>query len=231
MKNNVTLTILALSFVLCAAQFTFAQDKTIDDFTTGAYQSKPLTRGLDHSVLTGDPNHLLGGSRDTQMLVCDPKVKGQCAAVNPYNQPNSYGFFPATSGRVASMVQTGGYYAGPRIDMGYGFQNPMDINFGAYQKIRINFSGLSQGLNFNILLYSGGPYAIGGCNMGTFAGAFSAELPLSLFQQAEGFDLSHVTNVDVIFQDGSAVGNVGFGVTSIELSNTTKSGVVIDCHY
>jgi hypothetical protein len=129
------------------------------------------------------------------------------------------------------MVQTGGYFAGPRIDMGYGFHNPMDVDFSVYQKIRINFNGLSQPLNFNIQLFTGTSYAQGGCNMPAYPGQFSAELPLSLFIQTQGFDFHHVNLINVIFQNGSTIGNVGFGITSLELSNTTKGGVVIDCHY
>lgn len=229
MKRQLTLSALALCLTLGAAQFTFAQDKTIDDFTTGTYQSKPLTKGTaNRSTQSGT---MLGGSRDTYMGICDPTKKGDCAANNPYNQSSSYGFFQAKGSRVASMVQTAGYLAKPRIDMEYGFQNPMNVDFTGYQKIRLNFQGLSQPLNFNILLYSGGPYAIGGCNLAPYAGTFSIELPLSLFQQTPGFDLAHVSNIDFIFQDGSVIGNVGFGVTSIELSNTTASGIVINCHY
>jgi hypothetical protein len=206
-----------------------AQDKTIDDFTTGAYQSPSYKNGSHTSIQSGS---MMGGSRDTGMSICDTTVKGQCAAINPYSQPSSYGFFPAKGSRAASMVQTAGYYAPPRIDMGYGFQSPMDENFGAYQKIRINFSGLSQPLNFNILLFTGTAHAQGGCNLPAYSGPFSAELPLSLFAvQSESFDFAHVTAADVIFQSGSVIGNVGFGVTSIELTNTTKSGIVIDCHY
>jgi hypothetical protein len=37
--------------------------------------------------------------------------------------------------------------------------------------------------------------------------------------------------MDFIFQDGSTIGDVGFGITSIELANSVKGGVVIDCHF
>jgi hypothetical protein len=47
----------------------------------------------------------------------------------------------------------------------------------------------------------------------------------------DGFSFADVTWMDVIFQDGSVLGAVSFGITSIELTNTTAQGVVIDCHY
>ena len=174
---------------------------------------------------------MLGGNRTTNMMICDTTKKGNCAAVNPYNQNSTYGFVPARGGQPAAMVQTAGYFAAPRIDLYYGFQTPLNADFSGYQKIRVNFNGLSQPLNFNIQLHTGGPYAQGGCNLGPYAGSFSVELPLANFVVTPGFSFSDITYFDVIFQDGSAIGNVGFGVTSIELSNATKGGVVIDCHY
>jgi hypothetical protein len=165
------------------------------------------------------------------MFVCDPKTKGDCAARNPYNQSSSFGFLPSRGGQPNAMVQTGGYFAPPRIDMWYGGQNPMNADFSGYQKIRVSFNGLTQPLNFNIQLHTGGPYAQGGCNIPPYAGAFNVELPLSLFTQTQGFSFADVTAMDVIFQDGSAIGGVSFGVTSIVLTNTTAGGVVINCHY
>jgi hypothetical protein len=228
MKKQMTLTILALSFVLSAAQFTFAQDQPIDDFTTGNLQPVSVKSGSQAKILTGN---MLGGSRDVTIFVCDPKTKGDCTARNPYNQPSSFGFLPAKGGQHAAMVQTGGYFAPPRIDMWYGLQTPMNADFSGYQKIRVSFSGLTQPLNFNIQPHTGGPYAQGGCNVPPYAGAFSVELPLNLFAQTQGFSFANVTAMDVIFQDGSAIGGVSFGITSIVLTNTTASGVVIDCHY
>jgi hypothetical protein len=213
-------------FLAALAGCAVAQDLTIDDFTTGAYSSPPFKAGAKHeSIQTGS---MMGGSRDTNMYVCAPAA---CATQNPYNQPSSYGFFPETATRAAAMVQTGGYFAGPRIDLYYGLQTPLHADFRGYQKIRVNFSGLTQPLNFNIQPHTGGPYAQGGCNVPAIPGAFSLELPLNLFVQTKGFSFADVTYMDVIFQDGSAIGGVSFGITSIELSNTTKLGTVIDCHY
>ena len=108
----------------------------------------------------------------------------------------------------------------------------MNADFTGYQKIRVSFSGLTQPLNFNIQPYTGRPGAQGGCNIPPYAGPFSVELPLNLFTQTQGFSFADVTAMDVIFQDGSAIGGVkSSGITSIVLTNTTAAGVVIDCHY
>lgn len=220
----------AISVALFLAALTasaVAQDLTIDDFTTGNYQSPGYKSGLTHeSIQTGS---MMGGSRDTNMSICGNKKN--CAAANPYKQASSYGFLPANGGQLAAMVQTGGYFSVPRIDMGYGYQTPLNADFTGYQKIRVNFNGLTQPLNFNIQPHTGGPYAQGGCNIPAYAGTFSVELPLNLFIQTQGFSFADVTSMDVIFQSASAIGSVSFGITSIELSNTTKGGLVIDCHY
>lgn len=217
----------AVLFLIAMSTTVLAQDLTIDDFSTGHYQSPGYKSGAKHrSVQTGS---MMGGSRDTNFFVCTNPA--DCAGRNPYNQASSYGFLPANGGQPAAMVQTGGYFVGPRIDMGYGYQTPLNADFTGYQKIRVNFSGLSQPLNFNIQPHTGGPYAQGGCNIPAYAGSFAVELPLDKFIQTQGFSFADVTYMDVIFQDGSVIGSVSFGITSIELSNTTKSGIVIDCHY
>ena len=53
MKKQLIFTTLALSFVLGAAQLTFAQDQTIDDFTTGNLQPVLVKTGSQNRILTG----------------------------------------------------------------------------------------------------------------------------------------------------------------------------------
>jgi hypothetical protein len=213
-------------FLGAVAASAVAQDKTIDDFTTGPYQSPAFKAGAKHSsTQTGS---MMGGTRSTNMYVC---AKALCPAQNPYNQGSSYGYFVANTNRPAAMVQTAGYDSPPRIDMGYGGGSPMNEDFSGYQKIRVDFKGLTQPLNFNIQLFTGTAWAQGGCNMSAYPGDFSAELPLNKFIQNPGFSFADVTSMNVIFQSSSAIGGVSFAITSLELSNTTKSGLVVDCHY
>jgi hypothetical protein len=81
--------------------------------------------------------------------------------------------------------------------MWYGGQNPMNADFSGYQKIRVSFNGLTQPLNFNIQLHTGGPYAQGGCNIPPYAGAFNVELPLSLFTQTQGFSFANGREAEI----------------------------------
>jgi hypothetical protein len=213
-------------FLAAVAVSAVAQDKTIDDFTTGPYQSPTFKTGTKHSsTQTGS---MIGGTRGTNMSICANVL---CPSQNPYNQGSSYGYFPANTNRPAAMVQTAGYDAVPRIDMGYGGGSPMNEDFSGYQKIRVNFKGLTQSLNFNIQLFTGTAWAQGGCNMSAYPWDFSAELPLDKFIQNPGFSFADITAMNVIFQSSSPIGGVSFAITSFELSNSTKSGLVIDCHY
>lgn len=230
MRIQSTLTLFAtLAAAAASASAQTTTDLTIDDFSTGQYQSPHYYYGQSHDIVVY--GSMLGFSRDTNMNVCAGTTP--CPASNPYNQPSSYGFFPATATTKPAFVQTAGYGTGPRIDMGYGFHGAMHENLTQFQKIRLNFKGLSQPLNFNILLYSGGGsyYAIGGCNLAPLNRDFAIELPLNLFSAGKGFSFSDVSYMDFIFQDGSVIGNVGFAITSIELTNNTKPGTTIPCHY
>lgn len=223
-KSISALFVFAVATVLSAA----AQDLTIDNFTAGNYQSPNFYYGASHdSIQYGS---MMGGSRDTNMNVCP--TNSRCAsAYNAWNQPSSYAFMPATTTEPAAMVQTAGYFTAPRIDMAYGFHGTMNESFTPYQKIRVNFKGLTQPLNFNIQLFTGGYWAQGGCNIAAYPADFAIELPLDKFIQTKGFSFTDVTYMNFIFQDGSAVGGVDFAITSIELTNTTKPGNTISCHY
>jgi hypothetical protein len=217
-----------IALILSAAPIgAMAQNLTIDDFTTGSYLSPNYISGT-WSNTSSQNGSMMGGNRTTNMNVCDPT---NCSVQNPYQQPSAYGFFPKSATQPAAMVQTAGYYAGPRIDMGYGFGVHMDEYFAGYQKIRVSFQSLTEPLNFNIQLFTGTSWAQGGCNINAYSAPFVVELPLNKFVVTKGFDFVHVNLLDFIFQSSSAIGGVSFGITKIELANDTVAGLVIPCHY
>ena len=228
MRIQTTLTLFAaLAAAAVNASAQSCPDLTIDDFTTGHYQSPNFVNGPTHdSVQYGK---MMGGSRDTNMYICPTTTP--CPTYNPYNQPSSYTFSSGTTTFKPAMVQTAGFEVGPRIDMAYGFHGVMNENFVPYQKIRLNFKGLTQPLNFNIQLYTGTSWAQGGCNIPAYPAEFAIELPLDKFVTTTGFSLSQVNYMNFIFQDGSYIAGVEFAITSIELTNTTKPGNTISCHY
>jgi hypothetical protein len=215
-----------ITLVLLTAAAATAQNLLIDDFTTGLLSPQVYTSGAtNRNLQTG---HMMGGTRDTNMNVCAPAY---CSTQNPYAQPSSIAFLAKTATQPAAMVQTAGYFSGPRIDMGYGYQNHIDEYFAGYQKIRLSFQALTEPLNFNILLYTGGYYAQGGCNINPYSLPFTVELPLNKFVVNKGFDFAHVTAIDFIFQTASAIGGTSFAITSIQLANDTATGPVVSCHF
>ena len=223
----------SLALLLAAAALgANADNLTIDDFTTGSFHPAAYYSGTSNgSAQTGS---MMGGSRHTNMSVCAP---ANCSAQNPYNQPSSYGFFPKSATQPAAMVQTAGYYVGPRIDMGYGYGAHMDEFFAGYQKIRLYFQSLTEPLNFNIQLFTGTAWAQGGCNINAYSAPFYVELPLNKFIVTTNFLFEHVNSMNVIFQSSSAIGGVSFGIAKIELANDTAQYPayppypVISCHY
>jgi hypothetical protein len=209
----------SLVLLLTAAAITaVAQDRTIDDFTTGPFKQAPVRCGK--VVPSSQNGSMLGGNRSTGLSLSPANACG-------FAQPNSYEFKLATKSTPSAFLFNAGFGAGPRVDMTYGFGAPMHIDFTPYDRIRLNFLGLTQTLNFNILLYSGGPFVISGCNVTQLNAPFSIEVPLSTFKGHTDFDITNVTNMDFIFGDGNGViGGVTLGVSSIELSHTAKPGAI-----
>ena len=221
MKKQITLTILALSVVLGASQFSRAQI-LIDDFSTGAYKSPEFKTGVHTS---GQNGSMLGLNRSTGFSICKAQT---CATVNPYKQAMSYAFLPTTTAAPAAMIQSVGYGAAPRIDMGYGFGAPMDQDFSSTDRIQINFRGLSQYLNFNLQVFTGTSWGQNGCNLPPSTAPFTVELPYTGFT-GPGFDKNHVNFLNFIFQDGSPIGGVNFAIASIRAVNGGAPGAIV-CH-
>jgi hypothetical protein len=195
-----------------------AQDLTIDNFTSGPFKQAPARCGTVPS--NTQSGTMLGGSRLTILTLSTGSACG-------FAQPNSYEIKLATRATPAAFLFSAGYGAGPRVDMDYGFGTPMNIDFTPYDRIRVNFLGLTRTLNFNILLYSGAPFVISGCNVSELNGPFSIEVPLSIFSGSQNFNFANVTNMDFIFGDGNgSIGGVTLGATSFELSNTPKPGAI-----
>ena len=226
MKNPLIL------FALSAASA--AQAATVvpvDDFTTGHYQSPQYGKGTSQQNSNLQFGSMLGGSRSTSMGICDTTTKGQCAATNPDAQKSSYAILTrASAPRTSQLIQSSGYEDTPRLEVAYGQTAALNQNFaalGAGAVMRLYFTGVTQVLNFNILLFnSAGDTAINGCNLAPLAGAFTVEVPVASFHHDAGFSMSDVQFIDYIFQDGSPIGGVEFGISRLEVSDTSLGNVV-----
>jgi len=205
-----------------------AGDVLIDDFSTGRYHSPQVKSGTQAAE---QPGAMLGGYRDTSMFVCDTTLAGDCASRNPFSVNSSYlidkgkGSLP-----VSAFVQNVGYQAPPRVEIGYGYGPvPMSANLagGPGRLLRLTFNALSQPLNFNVLMFTGIGRGQDGCNVLEINHPFMLELPFTEFTPANGgFVAAAIDHIDLIFQNGSAIGSVEFGLTRVEVSDTPAAGAI-----
>jgi len=194
--------------------------QAIDDFSSGHYQSKWIESGSENSSQTGS---MIGGSRHTTLTLC---TGAACRTANEFKQGASYGYVAdrAHSGANA-FVQSAGFDSFPRIDQGYG---PMNQDLSAFDRVRVNFVGLSAPLNFNILMFTGAGRGQNGCNVGALNRPFSVEFPYAGFVPANGgFVPGDITDISLVYQSASAIGSVEFGISSIEVSDTAAPGAIV----
>lgn len=229
---NTLPTLLALPLCLASAAITpalAAADLTIDDFTSGFYRSPPVKAGTQSAEQTGS---MLGNFRDTTLFMCDPAVPGDCAGRNPYSLSASYAIAPSKDKAhpASAFVQSAGFETPPRVEISYGYGPGgmvKDLSGGPGRRLRFSFLGLSQPLNFNVLMYTGSGRGQDGCNVLEINHPFALEIPLSEFTMANGgFSASAIDHIALIFQSGSTIGSVEFGLEKIEVSDTPQAGAI-----
>jgi hypothetical protein len=218
MRVRIALSLLA--FVALAASMAGAQI-IIDDFTTGAYQSPAYKNGAKH--ISSQNGGMLGGNRSTNINLCNLT---DCPTQNPYKQGASYGYISSPGTGLAAMVQSAGYGTAPRIDMGYGSGAPMNADLSSADRLRVYFLGLTGTLNFNIQMFTGTSWGPNGCNLPGSTVPFTVELPFTGFA-GPGFDKSQVNYINLIFQDGSAIGGINFAIASVEAVNGGQAGAIV----
>jgi len=219
----------ALALAAIAATPAFAADLTIDDFTTGHYRSPQYKSGWAVHA-PEQSGAMLGGFRDTYLDLCQPALPGDCASRNPFNVNVSYLIAPTQDKALAAFVQNAGYEAPPRVEIHYG-EGPggmsENLGGGSTRRLRLSFNSLSQPLNFNVLMYTGAGRGQDGCNVLEINHPFVLELPFSEFTMANGgFNPAAITDITLIFQSGSAIGSVEFGLTKVEVSDTAVGGAI-----
>jgi hypothetical protein len=148
-------------------------------------------------------------------------------------QTSTFQFRPDVKNKQSAFIHNAAFLVGQRVDMVYGYGVPMHADFSSYSGdpnglIRVNFLGLTGDLNFNIELFTGVVYALGGCNLSANEAPFSIELPLADFVD-NGIDYADINTIDVITQSASAIGGIEFAITSIEVSKNPQPGA-LPCH-
>lgn len=198
--------------LLALPQLAFSQ-LVLDDFSTGKYE-KVLTSGSDLNTQSGS---MIGGSRETEFLVCQP---GPCGAANPFGQGAAFQVRPATKLAPAALIQSAGYKVGPRLDVFYGSTTSMNLDLSSqYDRFRLTFDASDLSVNFNIVVWTGTLYSQTGCNIDPSITSFTIDFPFADFtagQGTAGANFGDITLMDFIFQTDSAIGGNDWAVTSFQ---------------
>ncbi len=213
----------ALVAILCLALPPVANAQLVlDNFSTGAYNIK-LSSGHDVNTQSGQ---MVGGERLTVFTVCPP---GPCGASNPFDQEAALQIRP---GNPSALIHSAGYKVAPRVDVQYGTNTPLQLNLGQYDRIRVNFDGSNQAVNFNILVFrEPGRYGQTGCNLTASDSPVSIDFPFADFLWPVGPpDFTNISTIDFIFQSASGIGSNDWAVTSFEAIPTNAPPAQFTCH-
>jgi hypothetical protein len=212
--------------VIAATASGLAQsDVAIDNFTSGYYQSPAYSSGIYNSTQYGG---MLGGRRDETIALCD--FATVCGSANAYNHAASYGVFAKNADHAGGLEESAGYGTESSLDLEYGVGEKMNVSFAGYDRIRVNFLGLTGPLTAEALLETNGgidSYAANTCNLKYSDIPFSVEYPFDEFIASTGFDLTHVQFLAFTLIETSKVGSVGYAISSIELSDHAAKGAIV----
>ena len=192
----------------------------LDDFSTGPYSVRQSS-GQDTNTQTGT---MVGGERETVFFVCPP---GPCGASNPFDQEAGFQIRP---GSPSALIYSAGYKTGPRVDVQYGTNTPLQLNLGSYDRFRVNFDGTDLFVNFNILVFTPSGWLQSGCNLAASTNSVSIDFPFADFLGPGTLDFTNINAIDFIFQTSSAIGANDFAVTSFEAIPNAAPAAQITCH-
>ena len=199
MKKQFPLSALVLCFALGAAQFTHAQNLTLDDFSTGVYkQTLPTSTAIsDQNIQTGN---MIVGSRDPFYFVCHQVPCN--AAENPFGQNATVKIGRNTGGISSALVFSSGYKIVPDPHVFYGSNAPLQLNLNGYNRLRVTFDGLTQIVNFNLELYSPTGNGQLGCNLPPLTPlSFTEDFPLADFVP-NTIDFGNISRVALLTESG-----------------------------
>jgi len=186
-----------------------AQNLIIDNFATGGGKVAATT-GVQTVTQTG--TGIYGGFRQITLTV----QNGLGVSTDPYQQPVQAQVRPSNSASDPSaLLWSVGYGATSRIDLYYSGSSTtenLNLNLTGYDRLRVDFSGLTGPLNFNIAVTDiNGIGGICGLNLGpsgynSDAAKLTVDFPLSLFSVTTSggtIDWSNIDLIDIIFQGAS----------------------------
>lgn len=190
---------LAMAALALMPQTMRAQNLILDNFATGAGKVAALT-GIKTVTQTG--TGIIGESR---YIILN-------TFVNPYMQPVQVQVRPSgNASDPSSLLSSVGFAASAEIYVVYGQTTPLNLNLTGYDRLRINFGGLSSALNLNLEAEQGsGIAAQCALNLGPSGESnsvpvpFTVDFPLSAFGANGGgpVDWSDILAFEIILGGG-----------------------------
>lgn len=112
-----------------------------------------------------------------------------------------------------SLLWSVGFGATAQVNVAYGVSAPLNLNLTGYDRLRINFGGLSSGLNLNLVAQQGSNgHAAAACSIGlspssesnAAPAAFTVDFPLSTFTSPNGLpvDWSNILMLQIVLAGG-----------------------------
>jgi hypothetical protein len=204
MKN-----VMALMLALGASMGTVAaQERIIDDFTTGPTGANPVTTtatGIEFGTQAGDPDHLLGGTRCLLLWVTGNNFARR-ASMEVQDGPSGYAVVDTGVGVNHQGIFLYGFDAGCNAA-------PMHADLSAFAGLRLDFEALDLNTSGAVVVWTGGgntsvPLSVG-------AGA-----PTSIYLPFDGFpgpvDWSDVLHIGLGIQTGGFVAAHDYVLKSIK---------------
>jgi hypothetical protein len=201
-----------------------AQNLLLDNFATGAVRMEGTT-AVTSTTQTG--TGIFGGNRLIQIT---PNWFG----TNEFLQPVQVQVRPSSaSGVPSALLLSNGYSAFPRVDLFYGPAGStptipsLNLNMTLYQGFSLNFAGLSNQLEFIMLVFDvTGTYDVVECTLASNPSlrAFTLNVPTANFSGAA--DWSNIKTVVVSFLAANIYGTSNLAVTRFSATSSPAAGAV-----
>jgi hypothetical protein len=203
-----------------------AQSLLLDNFATGAVRMEGTTT-VTSTTQTG--TGIYGGNRLIQIT---PNWFG----TNEFLQPVQVQVRPSSvsaSGVPSALLLTNGYSAFPRVDLFYGPSGstttvpPLNLNMTLYQGFSLNFAGLSNQLEFIILVFDvNGAYDVVECTLASNPSLkeFTLNVPTANFTGSA--DWSNIKTIAVSFLAANIYGTPNLAITRFSATSTPPAGAL-----
>jgi hypothetical protein len=227
-----TVKLIAATLALCAASnVAHAQSlPLIDDFTTGPLlinlNGESQTRNLLKKTTQTGAN-ILGGTRNTWVYLN--------LAANPYRQNATFQIKQATANSLAAAIESEGFQTDIVPQLFYGIADgvgtqSLHANLTVYDRIRVTFAGISQGVQFVPEAWSGSNSTLWSCGLGQSLVGETLDIPLvnGGINTGSGANFAAIDGLFFEWENNGYEGN-DLAITRIEMEPAGTQPANITC--